>query len=302
MSLPQLVSLQWPRAAVLTTQMAAPPVTPPSRSFHAGTFNPTQIIIFIQGLFVTLVINRWSQIRALYAKIHSVTVEIAITACTFLQPPIKGQVAPEKIFMIRKARAKASASFARLSSLAAGPSCSQWHSVDASAPMLAPGRESAPPLPPQLARYLNLGHILTVMSADAQSKHFPVTRGVRFAAKHFKECLSGDLGGDMSKPEPEENAEGPSQLPTFGKVAPEARSRALREAVRGRGREGQSKHAAPATAGERPRHRARGLTQGRPADAGGVGESTRGVPWHGVRGASREPSRSGSHAFPPRRR
>ena len=71
-----------------------------------GTFNITQMMIFILGLFVTLVINRFFQIRALYAKIHSVTVELVITATTFLQPPLNGTATPQKAQMMRRARAQ----------------------------------------------------------------------------------------------------------------------------------------------------------------------------------------------------
>ena len=73
-----------------------------------GTFNVTLMQIFIQGLFVTLVINRWWQIRSLYAKVHSVTVDLAITASSFIQPPLSGNAAPEKVQMMKRARAKAS--------------------------------------------------------------------------------------------------------------------------------------------------------------------------------------------------
>ena len=72
-----------------------------------------------------------------------------------------------------------------------------------------------PPTPSQLARYLNLGHILVVVAADAQSKHFPVTRGLKYGIKGTAACLQRP--SEAQQPSVETSPSDPGN-PASGKV------------------------------------------------------------------------------------
>ena len=48
----------------------------------------------------------------------------------------------------------------------------------------------------QLARYLNLAHIMTVISADAQSRHFPTTKGIKYGLAKLMNSSACTGGGN----------------------------------------------------------------------------------------------------------
>jgi hypothetical protein len=58
-----------------------------SMSYMGAKFNLNQMVVFILGLFVTLTINRWSNIRKMYGDLHGTVIDMLITATTVMRRP-----------------------------------------------------------------------------------------------------------------------------------------------------------------------------------------------------------------------
>mmetsp|Transcript_4602 Transcript_4602/g.11151 ORF Transcript_4602/g.11151 Transcript_4602/m.11151 type:complete len:735 (+) Transcript_4602:197-2401(+) len=56
-------------------------------SYLGAVFNVGTVVVFILGLFVTLVINRWWSMRAVYAKLASNTVDVVTVITTVIRNP-----------------------------------------------------------------------------------------------------------------------------------------------------------------------------------------------------------------------
>lgn len=51
-------------------------------SYSGALFNAAMVITFVLGLFTTLVINRWTGVRAAYSKVLSATLDLSMTVCS----------------------------------------------------------------------------------------------------------------------------------------------------------------------------------------------------------------------------